>query len=320
MRLILSADGVNPMKSRLVYNPLSGQRDLKAHLLEARELLISRGWSVEWFVEDDPQKITALAKEAALAGYDVVIAAGGDGTISRVVNGLARTETALGVLPTGTGNVWAQEMGIPVSRIFSRRAILEAAEVLLHGEVRQVDLGTAGEHYFLMWAGIGLDAKITEEVRHDLRRQMGNIVVWVTGVQVARRYSGTRASITVDGQKMTKRMIFTIVGNAQLYGGLVRITPVARMDDGLLDVCIFKGEGFPATLRHLVSLFSRHHMRSPRVEYYQGESVLVNAESPLPVHLDGDPMGHTPMTFGVAPKALRVLLPSNPPERLFISQ
>jgi YegS/Rv2252/BmrU family lipid kinase len=308
------------MKSRLIYNPLSGQRDLKAHLLEARELLVSEGWSVEWFVENHPQKVTALAKEAALDGYDVVIAAGGDGTISRVVNGLARTETALGVLPTGTGNVWAQEMGIPVSRIFSRRAILEAAEVLLHGEVRQVDLGTAGEHFFLMWAGIGLDAKITEEVRHDLRRQMGNIVVWVTGVQVARRYAGTRTSIAVDGQKMSKRMIFTIIGNAQLYGGLVRITPVARMDDGLLDVCIFKGKGFPATLGHLVSLFSRHHMQSPRVEYYQGESVLVNAESPLPVHLDGDPMGHTPMTFGVAPKALRVLLPSNPPERLFISQ
>lgn len=308
------------MKSRLIYNPLAGQRDLKEHILEARRHLISKGWSVEWFVEDNPQKITALARGAAEDGCDVVIAAGGDGTISRVVNGLARTETALGVLPVGTGNVWAQEMGIPVSKIFSKRAILEAAEVLLHGEVRQVDLGTAGEHYFLMWAGVGLDAKITEEVRHDLRRQMGNIVVWVTGVQVARNYSGARASITVDGTEITKRMIFTIVGNAQLYGGLVRITPIARMDDGLLDVCIFKGEGFPATLRHLVSIFSRHHMQSPQVEYYQGESVLINAESPLPVHLDGDPMGHTPMTFGVAPRALRVLLPLNPPERLFIAQ
>ncbi len=308
------------MKSRLIYNPLAGQRDVQEHLLEARRLLVSKGWSVEWFVEDDARKITALAKEAAAADYDVVIAAGGDGTISRVVNGLARTETALGVLPAGTGNVWAQEMGIPVSRIFARRAILEAAEILMHGEVRRVDLGTADENYFLMWAGVGLDAKITEEVRHDLRRQMGNIVVWVTGVQVARHYSGVRTAITVDGRKVYKRVIFAIVGNAQLYGGLVRITPIARIDDGLLDVCVFKGEGFPATLRHLVSIFSRHHMRSPQVDYYQGESVVISAEEPLPVHLDGDPMGHTPMKFGVAPKALRVLLPLNPPERLFITQ
>jgi diacylglycerol kinase (ATP) len=308
------------MKARLIYNPVAGQRDIKHHLLEARDLLVSKRWSVDWFVGDDPAEITALSRDAADANYDVVIAAGGDGTISRVANGLALTDTALGVLPCGTGNAWAREMNIPVSRFFSRHAILQAAQVLLSGEIRQVDLGTAGDHYFLMWAGVGLDAKVTEEVDFELRRQVGNIATWIAGVQVARGYAGTRSMIAVDGRKLYKRIILTVVGNVQLYGGVVRLTPIARIDDGLLDVCIFKGKGFPATLGHLVSVFSHQHMYSPRVEYYQGKSVTITASEHLPVHVDGDPATHTPVEFGVAPKALRVLLPSHPPERLFTPQ
>lgn len=305
------------MKSRLIYNSLAGQRDLRTLLWEAREFLVSRGWSVDWFVENEPQKITDLSRQAADEGYDVVIAAGGDGTISRVVNGLAGTDTALGVLPTGTGNVWAVEMNIPVPRIFSRHAIMEAAHVLLEGEVRTVDLGKAGDNYFLMWAGVGLDARVTEEVSHEWRRQVGNIATWITGVQVASGYSGTRTAIAIDERRLYKRMILTVIGNVQTYGGVVRITPVARIDDGLLDVCIFKGKGFPATLRHLVSVFSRHHLYNAQVEYYQGKDILINATEPLPVHVDGDPVGHTPMQFGVAPRALRVILPPHPPDRLF---
>ena len=308
------------MKGRLIYNPRSGQRDLTHDISAIREFLISRGWAVDWFVEDDAKRITALAKEAADAKYDAVIAGGGDGTISRVVNGLAHTETALGVLPAGTGNAWAGEMGIPVSKIFTRHALLEAAEVIVSGEVRQVDLGVAGENYFLMWAGVGLDAKVTEEVSYELRRHIGNLATWIRGVQVAREYPGARAVITVDGKKMYKRFILTVIGNAQSYAGTVRMTSIARMDDGLLDVCVFKGKGFPATLRHLFNIYSQTHMTSPTVDYYQGERILITAEEPLPVHLDGDAVGHTPMEFSVAPRSLRVILPQHPPERLFITQ
>lgn len=308
------------MKARLIYNPRAGQRDLTRDLLATRDYLVGRGWSVDWFVENDARRITELSRQAADAGYDVVIASGGDGTISRVVNGLARTETALGVLPAGTGNAWAQEMGIPVSKVFTRWALLEAADVLLEGEVRTVDLGTAGENYFLMWAGVGLDARVTEEVSYELRRHIGNLATWITGVQVAREYPGTPATITVDGKVYHSQFILTVIGNAQSYAGSVRMTPIARLDDGLLDVCVFKGKGFADTLKHLVNVFSQTHMISPDVEYYQGERIYIESEEPLPVHLDGDAMGHTPMEFGIAPKALRVILPHDAPGRLFISQ
>ena len=308
------------MKSRLIYNPRSGQRDLTTDIRAVRKYLVSHGWDVDLFVENDAKRITELSREAADAHYDVVIASGGDGTISRVVNGLARTETALGVLPAGTGNAWATEMGIPVSKVFTRRALLEAADVLLRSEIRQVDLGTAGKNYFLMWAGVGLDAKVTEEVSWEWRRYIGNLATWITGVQVASEYPGTPAVVSVDGHTFEKRFILTVIGNAQSYAGAVRMTPIARMDDGLLDVCVFKGKGFSDTLRHLVNIFSQTHMVSPEVDYYQGEKITIDSEQPLPVHLDGDAMGHTPMTFGVAPKSLRVILPHHPPERLFITQ
>lgn len=308
------------MRARLIYNPRAGQRDLTHDLLAAKDYLAAHGWSVDWFIENDVHRITELSREAAQAGYDTVIASGGDGTISRVVNGLARTETALGVLPAGTGNAWAQAMGIPVSKVFTRRALLDAADVLLKGEVRTVDLGTAGENYFLMWAGVGLDARVTEEVSYELRRHIGNIATWITGVQVARDYPGTRATITVDGKVFHSQFILTVIGNAQSYASTICMTPIARLDDGLLDVCVLKGKGFADTLRHLVNVLSQTHMISPDVEYYQGERIYIEAEESLPVHLDGDPMGHTPMAFGVAPKSLRVILPHNAPDRLFISQ
>ena len=308
------------MKSRLIYNPWSGQRDLTNDIRAVRKYLESRGWSVDLHVENDPQRITELSKEAADARYDVVIASGGDGTISRVVNGLARTETALGVLPAGTGNAWAQEMGIPVSKVFTRHALLEAADVLLQSEIRQVDLGTTGDSYFLMWAGVGLDAKVTGEVNWELRRHIGNLATWIIGFQVAADYPGTPADITVDGKVFHKQFILTVIGNAQSYAGAVRMAPLARMDDGLLDVCVLKGKGFSDTLKHLVNIFSQTHMESSEVEYYQGERIRIEAEEPLPVHLDGDLMGYTPMEFSIAPKSLRVILPHHPPERLFITQ
>jgi len=313
-------DGRYRMKSRLIYNPRSGPRDLTSDIKAVSEYLASHGWSVDLFVENDAQRITELTKEAADARYDVVVASGGDGTISRVVNGLARTETALGVLPAGTGNAWASEMGIPVSKVFTRHALLEAADVLLRSEIRQVDLGTAGENYFLMWAGVGLDAKVTGEVNWELRRHIGNLATWIRGFQIASEYPGTPATISVDGKTVHKQFIFTVIGNAQSYAGAVRMTSIARMDDGLLDVCVFKGKGFSDTLKHLVNIFSQTHMESPDVEYYQGEKIRIEASEPLPVHLDGDLMCYTPTEFGVAPKALRVILPHHPPERLFITQ
>ena len=312
-------DGRYVMKSRLIYNPRSGQRDLTTDIRAVRKYLTSHGWDVDLFVENDAQRITELTKEAADARYDVVVASGGDGTISRVVNGLARTDTALGVLPAGTGNAWATEMGIPVSKVFTRHALLEAADVLLRSEIRLLDLGTAGDNYFLMWAGVGLDAKITGEVNWELRRHIGNLATWITGFQVAAEYPGTPANIIVDGKVFRSQFILTVIGNAQSYAGAVRMTPIARMDDGLLDVCVLKGKGFSDTLKHLVNIFSQTHMESSEVEYYQGEKIRIEADEPLPIHLDGDLMGYTPTEFTIAPKSLRVILPQHPPERLFIS-
>jgi diacylglycerol kinase (ATP) len=305
-------------KARLIYNPIAGPRDLHAQLEGAVELLRSNRWEVEWHQCDDPRVGAELARDAAQRGYSIVLAAGGDGTIGKIVNGLAHSETALGVLPCGTGNVWAMEMGIPAPGLFHPNAPLEAARILLTGETRFVDLGMAGDHYFLMWAGVGYDAQVTREVNPDMRKQFGNLAVWATGLRVAHKYRGTQATIRIGSRTISKKIVLVLLGNNQLYGGVVRITAMARVDDGLLDMCVLKGKGgLPSILYHLARLLARTHLYNPNVEYYQGESAFIETEMPLPVQADGDPIGTTPMEFRIAPKSLRVVLPTKVSPRLF---
>ena len=308
------------MRARLIYNPTAGPRDLHGQLEGSVAWLRTKGWDVEWHDSDDPATATDLARDAAQRNYDIVVAAGGDGTVGRVVNGLAHSDTALGVLPTGTGNVWALEMGIPAPGIFHPNAPLEAARILLAGETRLVDLGMAGSRYFLMWAGVGLDAQVTQELDPAQRKQFGNLAVWATGLRVARKYKGTQAVIQVGDRTIAKRIVLVVLGNNQLYGGIVRITAMARVDDGLLDVCVLKGKGFPSILNHLAALLVRTHLYNPEVEYYQGERVHIDAEIPLPVQADGDWIGTTPMDFRIAPKSLRVVLPPRAPTKLFMER
>ncbi len=152
--------GAHP-RAMIIFNPAAGQAgSLQGDLEASCDLLNEYGWQVELRPTQAAGDGTRIAREAAQAGYDAVIAAGGDGTINEIVNGLAGSQTALGVLPVGTVNVWAREIGLPLQP----RATTEA---LLRTHVRSIDLGRAGDRYFLLMAGVGFDAAVVNEVRGD---------------------------------------------------------------------------------------------------------------------------------------------------------
>src|SRR5207247_1264597 len=135
----------------IVFNPIAGQANSFEHdIVAASDVWRDHGWTVDIQPTLEPGDGTRIAREAAAQGYDVVVAAGGDGTVNEVVNGLAGTETALAALPIGTVNVWVRELGLPLHP----RA---AAEALLGAQVRAIDLGRAGDRYFLLMAGVGFD-------------------------------------------------------------------------------------------------------------------------------------------------------------------
>jgi YegS/Rv2252/BmrU family lipid kinase len=249
-----------------------------------------------------------------------VFVAGGDGTVGEAADSLAGSDVALGVLPSGVGNVWALEMGIPTPSPLRRHPLLDAAEALAEGEIRRIDLGRAGQRHFILWAGIGLDAEVTGwmEPRDRPTKRLGTLAYAVAAVLVAKDYRGTRTRVIIDDHRINTRSILIIVSNAQLYARLVRVAAEAYLDDGLLDVCIFKGVNLASTVHHAIKVFARRHLRDPQVEYYRCRKVSISTATPLPVQVDGDPVGTTPMEFEIVPHALNIIVPRNSSQRLFL--
>jgi len=204
---------------------------------------------------------------------------------------------------------WARELRLPLQP----RA---AATAMLSWQVRPIDLGRADDRYFLLMAGIGFDAAITAGVRADEKRRLGALAYVLRGIEQALRVRGSRTRIQIDGRMINARVLMVVVGNSQLYGGLVKITHRASIDDGLLDVCVIRGDNGISALRHLIAILRRRYSHDPEIEYYRARTVQVSARPRLPVQVDGDAIGQTPMTFTVAPRALRALLPPDLPEDL----
>lgn len=311
------------MKACFVLNPLAGRHDFNREVDRAGQHLAGLGWEVCRYETRKPGDATALSRQAAAEGCDVVVAVGGDGTINEVVNGIVGTETALGVLPAGTGNVFASDVLIPVYGPFHMDAVRRAAEIIDRGRRRRVDLGLVRlsngvERYFLMWAGIGLDAAITGEVTNEDKRRLGKIAFAITGVMVALEFMGTPATLTMDGGQQKKRILMALASNGQLYGGMWRLAPEAKLDDGLLDVAVLEGYGLPSTVRHVVGVTLGRHVRDPEYHLYRTRRLTIETKEPMPIHVDAEPIGTTPVEIEIVPQALTVVVPANAPERLFV--
>jgi len=308
------------MKAMLIYNPAAGQRDFSGELRQVVAYLESQRWDVTLRRTFGPGDATTYGREAVANGFDMVIAAGGDGTLGQAASGLAGSDCVLGVLPVGTGNVWAHMLGLPQWSPLSRTSLLDAARVLVEGEVHPIDLGKAGDRCFVLWAGIGFDAQIAQgvEPHRDIRRSLGNLTYYIAMIALGLGLRGTRVTVTIDGRGTRQRVIMVLVTNAQLYGPTVRLAPQAQLDDGELDVYLFKGDNLLDALRHIASVLMGRHHRDPKVETYRARRVELRAARPLPVQLDGEPAGHTPTTIAVMPRALRVIVPSWASGSLFI--
>jgi diacylglycerol kinase (ATP) len=307
------------MRIQVIYNPVAGLRDSHSDLAEAVAFWQAQGWDVAMGETAGPGDALAMAQAAAAAGCDVVVAAGGDGTIGQVASGLAGSRCALAVFPIGTGNVWAHMLNLPLASLTHRGAALEAAKVLLEGRVHEVDLGQVGERHFLLWTGIGFDAQIARDVEphREIRRNLGNLTYYVTAFAVSVGLRGTRVTIVIDGKAVRKRVLLIVVTNAQLYGSSWKLAPTARLDDGFLEVYVFKGGNMIDALRHFGMIVIGKHLQDPRVDVYRGQTIEIRGGKPLPLHLDGDPAGQTPIKISVAPRMLRVIVPSSASPSLF---
>lgn len=292
---------VPTVKVCVIVNPAAGQAFLRPDINKAMALLTAHGWEVAVFETDGRHKGTELARRAVAEGYQVVVACGGDGTINEVIQPLPGTDVALGVIPTGTANVFAREMGIPLNPV-------EAIKALTAGQARYLDVGISDGRYFLLWAGVGFDAEVLLNVKPAAKRRYGIPAFVASTLLTLLRFEGARAEIVLGDKKLRRRVLLAIISNIKHYA-LFELSRDAEPDDGLFEVLLFQGSGFLTKLRHLLSLLLRRHYASPLVESFRASALTIQSEKPLPVQVDGDVVGQTPVSFQVVPRALKVILP-----------
>ncbi len=309
------------MKGQLIYNPMAGRFPSLPLVERAAKTLESNGWEIDITRTEGGDQITKLAKRAATSGLDAIFVAGGDGSIHQAVAGLLGSETALAVLPAGTANVWAQELGLPTLSWTNWGALETSVKKILNGTVRTMDVGVCQGIPFLLWAGVGFDAFIVHhlEPRSRWQKQIATPHYAANVAWYARTWSGMDLNIWADGEKVSGIYVVALVTNIHLYaGGLAEISPKARIDDGIMDLWLFAGDTLLETLQHMFDLASGKHLSSEKTNYIPCKKVIIKSKTDLYLQLDGEPIAPSKkITIDIRSQALRVLVPRDVPKPLF---
>lgn len=300
----------------VIANPTSGSYFHNAHQIEETILYLrQQGWQVtlkQTRREGDARK---FAREAVEQHVGIVVVIGGDGTINEAIQELAGSETALGILPSGTVNVWAREVGIPLDNVGARSA-------LLNGQIRRVDLGHINDRYFLLMAGIGIDGEITHAVERRPAKRLGILGYLLIGAWLGLGYPAFRVTLDIDDYIVKATALQVIFGNTQLYGGAIKYTWKAKCDDGLLDICIIRKQSLLGRVMVAIDFLLRRQQRHRRIRYETGKTIKVYTRKPVAIQVDGEPLYYTttettPTLITIKSGALKVIVPQQVPEDLF---
>ena len=306
----------------IIYNPMSGRPARRAeNVQKMSRLLEGCGLDVEARPTAGPDDATRLAREATAGGADIIISYGGDGTLNEVLQGMAGSQASLAVWPGGTANVVAIDLGVP-----SDIAVL--AEMVAAAKTRRIALGLATRvggwgsgvgdqppttnaqlpsRYFIMMAGIGLDASVARKVNIKLKRRTGEFAYWVEGIRHLFTWQAEPFTVEVDGR--SHESVFTLIGNGKGYGGGLTITPGAKLEEPWFEVFILPRLANNFAYLRAVGACIRGKPETCGASLVKAKHIKANSAHEPWVEADGELIGPLPMAFDVVPNALSLIVP-----------
>lgn len=295
----------------VIFNPAAGRGRVSRAQLKARLSHHAAGAPFRVWATQNADDAALLAARALDEGAQIVAAAGGDGTLGEVAGVVHKRGAVLGVLPLGTGNDFARALGVGTD-------LDRAIETLFRGQKRTVDgaLATLGERtwFWINIAGCGFDALVARRINaarfHPFWKHCKGDVAYVAAVALElRTLRAANLRLILDGQTIERRAILCAIANATSYGGGMKVAPDARLDDGLFDICLIKEASVGEFVRAFPSVFRGEHLNHPKVEMFRARRVEVASEMALPVLVDGEVRGQTPVVLEIVPAALQIRTP-----------
>ncbi|BAC12723.1 diacylglycerol kinase [Oceanobacillus iheyensis] len=280
-------------KARIIYNPTSGREAIKRALPNILEKLEVAGFETSTHATTCEGDATEAAKIAVERRYDLVIAAGGDGTINEVINGLAEQEhrPQLGIIPAGTTNDFARALHIP-------RDIDKAVDVIIEGNRMKLDIGRVNDdHYFINIAGGGKLTELTYEVPSKLKTLLGQLAYYIKGIEMLPFLKATRVKIEYDDQVLEDDIMLFLISNTNSVGGFEKLAPDAKLNDGYFDLLILKKTNLAEFIQIATLALRGDHFKSKNIIYTQAKHIKVSNEEKMQLNIDGEYGGLLPGEF-----------------------
>ncbi|OAB36053.1 diacylglycerol kinase [Paenibacillus glacialis] len=289
-------------RARLIYNPTSGREEMKRRLADILQRLDKGGIETSVHATTGEGDATREAAEAVERGYDLIIAAGGDGTLYEVVNGMAGKEDLppLGLFPLGTTNDFARGLGIP-------KNWEDYCDLIIRQETRPIDVGKANDRYFINIAGGGTLTELTYDVPSKLKTLIGQLAYYLKGIEKMVSLSPQELFIKANGQKdLHDEFMLFLIANTNSVGGFEKLAPDARIDDGLFDVIALKNCNLPEFVRVVRMALRGEHLNDKNVIHFQTDYMEVTSPGEVLLNLDGELGGSLPGTFQMLKQHMRI--------------
>jgi len=288
-------------KTLLIINPISGTRERGGLERLVRESLSANSMEVEVIVTDRPGRASDEASRAVVEGYYSVIAAGGDGTVSEIASRLCGSQTAMGIIPAGSGNGLARSLNIP-------NDFAAAVKIIAQDNVIDVDHGMICDRPFFCTCGVGFDAAVSAKFATSKRRGRASYIK--SAIREFIEYSPEAYGLSVGGKILTQRAFLIAVCNAPQYGNNAYIAPGADLTDGLLDITVIHSGSSLSTALVGVDLMTGNLGNNAQIDIFRVPTATITRIKPGPAHIDGDPVElGTRLDIACVPAALKVLAP-----------